>query len=84
MFGDRYGMGWFWHVGSFIGGLIVVAAIVVVAVLLVRYLIVATRAAQLYLDTNSTILPTAAEPPPATSGAKTASSPRTPKTPPAA
>lgn len=80
MFPDRYGMGWFWHVGTFFGGLILTAAFVVVAVLLVRYLIVATRAAQLYLDTHTT--PTKpAEPP---SDAKTAPRPRTPKTPPAA
>ncbi|WP_309709812.1 hypothetical protein [Pseudolysinimonas sp.] len=76
MFGDRYGLGWFWHVGMFVGGLIFTAAVVVVAVLLVRYLIVATRAAQLYLDTNSTIPPAA---PPSTKPA-----PRTPKSPPAA
>lgn len=75
MFGDRYGMGWFWHVGMFFGGVILTAAVVVVAVLLVRYLIVATRAAQLYLDRHSTT-------PPETPAAKPA--PRTPKTPPAA
>lgn len=82
MFGDRFGMGWFWHIGTFVGGLVFTAAVVVVAVLLVRYLIVATRAAQLYLDTNSTITPAATEPPPATSAAKPATV-RTPKTPPA-
>jgi hypothetical protein len=44
----------------------------------VRYLIVATRAAQLYLDTHESTPPTA--PPPAA----TPRAPRTPKTPPAA
>ncbi len=85
MFGDRYGFGWFWHIATFFGGVILTAAVVVVAVLLVRYLVVATRAAQLYLDTNATILPTATEKPPATSGAKPATTrPSTTKTPPAA
>ena len=56
---DRYGFGfgWFWHIASFIGGLILTTAIIVVAVLLVRYLIVATRAAQLYLDSHDTTRP---------------------------
>jgi hypothetical protein len=77
MFDDRfgYGFGWFWHIGSFIGGLILVAAVIVVAVLLVRYLIVATRAAQFYLDSHDTVRPVA---PDATKPA------RTPKTPPPA
>jgi hypothetical protein len=61
-----YGFGWFWHIGSFLGGLILVAGLVVVAVLLVRYLIVATRAAQFYLDSHATTPPPATEPPPAT------------------
>lgn len=71
MFDDRfeYGFGWFWHIGSFIGGLILTAALIVVAVLLVRYLIVATRAAQFYLDSHDTARPAATplaatEPPP--------------------
>jgi hypothetical protein len=90
MFGDRYGFGWFWHIGSFIGGLILTAALVVVAVLLVRYLIVATRAAQFYLDSHDTVrpatttTPAATEPPPATPVTKPAPRPRTPKTPPPA
>jgi len=89
MFDDRfgYGFGWFWHIGSFIGGLILVAAIVVVAVLLVRYLIVATRAAQFYLDSHDTARPAApAQPaaaPPAAQPAATKPT-RTPKTPPPA
>lgn len=80
MFGDRYGLGWFWHIGTFVAGLIFTAAVIVVAVLLVRYLVVATRAAQLYLDTNATILPTATEP----LGTPAAKPPtaRTPKSPP--
>lgn len=86
MFDDRfeYGFGWFWHIGSFLGGLILVAGLVVVGVLLVRYLVVATRAAQVYLDAHepkqpAATPPAATEPPPATKPA-----PRTPKTPPAA
>lgn len=86
MFDDRfgYGFGWFWHITSFIGGLILVAAVIVVAVLLVRYLIVATRAAQFYLDSHDTARPaspaasTPAAPPAATKPA------RAPKTPPPA
>jgi hypothetical protein len=82
MFDDRfgYGFGWFWHIGSFIGGLILVAAVIVVAVLLVRYLIVATRAAQFYLDSHDTVRPAA---PPAATPPVTKPAPRTPKTPPA-
>lgn len=67
MFDDRfpYGFGWFWQIGSFVGGLILVAGLIVVAVLLVRYLLVATRAAQLYLDSHATpTAPTAAPPDP--------------------
>jgi hypothetical protein len=88
---DRYGFGfgWFWHIASFIGGLILTTAVIVVAVLLVRYLIVATRAAQFYLDTHDTArparpvaAPAAQEPPPATPAPKTAPRPRTPKAPP--
>jgi hypothetical protein len=56
--------GFFWGVGAFFGGLILTAAVVVVAILLVRYLIVATRAHQLYLDTHQATPPT--EPPAAT------------------
>jgi hypothetical protein len=89
MFDDRfeYGFGWFWHIGSFLGGLILVAGLVVVGVLLVRYLIVATRAAQVYLDAHepklpATTPPAATEPPPATTTTKPTA--RTPKTPPAA
>jgi hypothetical protein len=84
MFDDRfgYGFGWFWHIGSFIGGLILVAAVIVVAVLLVRYLIVATRAAQFYLDSHDTVRPAA---PPAAQPTPAATKPtRTPKTPPPA
>jgi hypothetical protein len=91
MFDDRfgYGFGWFWHIGSFIGGLILVAAVVVVAVLLVRYLIVATRAAQFYLDSHDTVRPAAppaAKPATTTTPAQPAATKptRTPKTPPPA
>lgn len=85
MFDDRfgYGFGWFWHIGSFIGGLILVAAVIVVAVLLVRYLIVATRAAQFYLDSHDTVRPAAPATPAAAPPAATKPT-RTPKTPPPA
>jgi hypothetical protein len=66
-----YGFGWFWHVASFIGGLILVAAVIVVAVLLVRYLIVATRAAQLYLDSHDTVRPATPPAPAATKPTRT-------------
>lgn len=87
MWGDRYGFGWFWHIGSFVGGLILTAALIVVTVLLVRYLVVATRAAQLYLDSHDTARPAAtppaaADPPPA-SPAPAAKPARRPRTPPA-
>ena len=82
MWGDRYGFGWFWHIGSFVGGLILTAALIVVAVLLVRYLIVATRAAQHYLDSHDTARPAptppAAAEDPATPPSKPARRPRTP------
>jgi hypothetical protein len=84
MFGDRYGFGWFWHIGSFVGGLILVAAIVVVAVLLVRYLIVATRAAQFYLDSHDTSGPAATPPMTAPQPTATKPTPRTPKSSPPA
>lgn len=82
MFGDRFGFG-FWHVGAFLGGVILTAALVVVAVLLVRYLIVATRAAQLYLDTHAPVSTAPPEATPPTVATKPAPRPRTPKTPPA-
>ncbi|WP_395638481.1 hypothetical protein [Pseudolysinimonas sp.] len=94
--GHGWGFGLFWQIGAFLGGLVLTAAIVVLAILLVRYLIVATRAAQLYVDTHSPAAtppattstetpPAATEPPPATPpSTKPAPRPRTPKTPPAA
>jgi len=52
--GGRWGFGFglFWRVASTIAGLMIALAIVAVLVLLVRYLIVATRAAQLYVDAH--------------------------------
>lgn len=51
-----------WHfqfgLGSILAGIVLTAALVVVAVLLIRFLIVATRAAQLYLDQNGPSAPT--------------------------
>lgn len=90
---DRFGFGfgWFWHIGSFLGGLILVAGLVVVAVLLVRYLIVATRAAQIYVDAHTPAATPAATA--ATAASTTASTDattkpapraRTPKAPPPA
>lgn len=53
---DGPGFGWgygFLHIGSFLIGLVIAAAIIAVTVLLVRYLVVATRAAQFYLDQHA-------------------------------
>ena len=50
--GFGWGFGWFWQIGSFLFGLLLFAAVVLVLVLLVRYLLVATKAHQLYLDTH--------------------------------
>jgi hypothetical protein len=90
MYGPGHGFfGGLWHIAAFLGGLVLTAALVALAVLLVRYLVVATRAAQLYIDAHSApgSAPAATEPPPATPpapAAKPAPRPRTPKTPPAA
>lgn len=68
MIGPRAGWGWaIFQLGAIFGGLILTAAAVVVAILLVRYLIVATRAAQRYVDSHpavGTSSPVATEPPP--------------------
>lgn len=64
-FGWGGGFGWFWQIGSFLFGLAILAAIVLVAVLLVRYLLVATRAHQLYLDTHRPAAPASTAPAPA-------------------
>lgn len=53
----------FWF-GQIFAGILLTAALVVVAVLLIRYLVVATRAAQLYLDLNRPTTPAAAAPVP--------------------
>lgn len=96
MYGPGHGWGFnlFWQIGAFLGGLVVTAAIIALAILLVRFLIVATRAAQLYVDSHSApatppaatapVTPPATEPPPTTPPTKPAPRPRTPKTPPAA
>ncbi len=84
--GPGWGMGLLWNIGAFFGGLVLAAALIVLTILLVRYLIVATRAAQLYVDAHSApgaTPPAASEPPPATPPVKPAPRPRTPKTPPA-
>lgn len=84
--GPGWGFGILWQIGAFFGGLVLAAALIVLTILLVRYLIVATRAAQLYVDAHSApgaTPPAATEPPPATPPVKPAPRPRTPKTPPA-
>ena len=90
--GHGWGFGLLWQIGAFLGGLVLTVAIVALAILLVRYLIVATRAAQLYVDSHSApgatppATPPTTEPPttPPAAAAKPAPRPRTPKTPPAA
>jgi predicted lipid-binding transport protein (Tim44 family) len=66
-----WGFGWFGHlVGTIIGGLLTLFAVLVIAglvFLLVRFLIVATRAAQLYVDRHAPAAPTS----PAASAAAT-------------
>ena len=90
---DGPGMGFGWLLpmfASIVGGLLCLFAILVVAALiflLVRFLLVATRAAQLYIDEHSPTAPASA--PAATAStpkaapAKPATRPRTPKAPPA-
>jgi predicted lipid-binding transport protein (Tim44 family) len=94
-----WGLGWFGQlVSTIIGGLLALFALLVVAgliFLLVRFLIVATRAAQLYVDNHGPAKPTAhaesaaaptTKPAPTTKAATTtapATKPRTPKAPPA-
>ena len=63
--GPGFGFHWFWTIGSFLFGLVLFAAFVVVIVLLVRYLLVATKAHQHYLDSHRTSS-TSAAPAPAT------------------
>ena len=91
------GPGWMFgilsQIAMFLGGVLLTVAVIGVTILLVRYLIVATRAAQRYLDTHPAA-PAASEPSPAappatptaseTPAAKPAPRSRTPKTPPAA
>ena len=101
MYGPGHGFfGGLWQIGAFLGGLVLTAALIALAILLVRYLIVATRAAQLYVDARTApgAAPAATEPPPAAGGvpampapatppapaAKPTPRPRTPKDPPAA
>ncbi|MDF1479229.1 hypothetical protein PYV02_09065 [Leifsonia sp. H3M29-4] len=75
-----WGFGWFGHVvGTIIGGLLTLFAVLVIAglvFLLVRFLIVATRAAQLYVDRHA---PTT----PASPAASAAAAPTTTKAAPA-
>lgn len=84
--GPGMGSGWLWYVlASVIGGLLCFFALLVVAALLflfVRFLLVATHAAQLYVDEHAPRTPPTGPPAPATRQAP-ASKPRTPKAPPA-
>lgn len=79
-----WGFGWFGHVvGTIIGGLLTLFAVLVIAglvFLLVRFLIVATRAAQLYVDRHA---PTTPASPAASAAATTTAAPATTKAAPA-
>ena len=82
--GPGWGFGILAHIATFFGGLVLAAALIVLTILLVRYLIVATRAAQLYVDAHSApgaTPPAATEPPPATPPAPAATSPAPAATP---
>jgi len=61
--GPGFGFHWFWTIGSFLFGLVLFAAFVVVIVLLVRYLLVATKAHQHYLDSHRSSSTSAASAP---------------------
>lgn len=54
---------WFWTIGSFVFGLIFFAAVVGLIVLLVRYLLVATKAAKLYVKAHEATAPAVSQPP---------------------
>ena len=85
--GPGWGFGILAHIATFFGGLVLAAALIVLTILLVRYLIVATRAAQLYVDAHSApgaTPPAATEPPPATPPATTPPAATTPRAAPAA
>jgi cytoskeletal protein RodZ len=79
--GPGFGFHWFWTIGSFLFGLVLFAAFVVVIVLLVRYLLVATKAHQHYLDSHRTSS-TSASSAPATSPTTPPTTPTTDPTPP--
>jgi predicted lipid-binding transport protein (Tim44 family) len=89
--GPGTGFGWVGHMlANIIGGLLSFFALLIVAALIflvVRFLLVATRAAQLYVDEHSPKAPSAATAPTASAApapaAKPATRPRTPKAPPA-
>lgn len=70
---DRNPFGWgflaIWQAGMLLVGLVVFSALVLIAVLLVRYLLVATRAAQLYVEAHAPSAPAASEAPPTTTAA---------------
>lgn len=77
-----WGFGWFGHVvGTIIGGLLTLFVVLVIAglvFLLVRFLIVATRAAQLYVDRHAPTTPaspTASAAPTTTTAATTKAAP---------
>ena len=71
---------WFWSIGSFIFGVLLFVAVIGLIVLLVRYLLVATKAAKIYVKAHESSAPAVSAPPaPVVPESKT----RTPKTPPA-
>lgn len=93
------GFGWglqlAWRLTTTLAGFVVVLVLIGLTILLVRYLLVATKAAQLYVAAHTDTPPSASEPPPAvadptpstppaSAAAKPAPRTRAPKTPPAA
>ncbi len=54
---------WFWTIGSSVFGLSFFAAIVGLIVLVVRYLLVATKAAKLYVKAHEASAPAVSHPP---------------------
>lgn len=80
--GPGMGFGWLWHMfASVVGGLLCFFAFLVVAALIflfVRFLLVATRAAQLYVDEHSPKAPTTTPAAPAATATTTATTTRAP------
>jgi hypothetical protein len=87
MYGPGFDGAPFGHlIFTIIGGLVwLIALAITIAVLFlfIRFLLVATKAAQVYVARNTPVEPTAAPSTPATTAAPPATKPRTPKAPPA-